>query len=65
MIRTVTALFEERHEAERAIERLSAAVAVMKAAIVTCGPGDRPDFGSIYLSRGQREACEAELAEGG
>jgi stress response protein YsnF len=65
MIRTVTALFDDTGDAERGLDRLSSAVPVMKAGIVTCGPGEKPDFGSIYLSRNQREACEAELAEGG
>jgi uncharacterized protein (TIGR02271 family) len=65
MIRTVTALFDDTGEAEAAFDRLSRRIAILKGAIVTCGPGEKPDFGAIYLSRTQREACEAELAEGG
>lgn len=65
MIRTVTALFDDTDEAEAAFDGLSRRISVMKGAIVTCGPGERPDFGAIYLSRAQREACEAELAGGG
>ena len=65
MIRTITALFDDTGEAESAMTTLSRAVPIMKAGIVTCGPGERPDFGAIYLSRTQREACEAELAGGG
>jgi stress response protein YsnF len=65
MIRTVTALFDDTDEAEAALARLTRAVPIMKAGIVTCGPGERPEFGAIYLSRTQREACEAELADGG
>ncbi len=65
MIRTVTALFDDTDEAEAAFDVLSRRLAILKGAIVTCGPGEKPDFGAIYLSRAQREACEAELAEGG
>lgn len=65
MIRTITALFDDTAEAEAAFDSLSRRLPVMKGAIVTCGPGERPDFGSIYLSRGQRESCEAELKDGG
>jgi hypothetical protein len=65
MIRTITALFDDTDEAEGALARLSRAVPIMKAGIVTCGPGEKPDFGTIYLSRTQREACETELAKGG
>ena len=65
MIRTITALFDDTDEAEGALARLSRAVPIMKAGIVTCGPGEKPDFGNIYLSRTQREACETELAKGG
>jgi hypothetical protein len=65
MIRTVTALFDDTAEAEAAMERLTGQVRLMKGAIVTCGPGEKPEFGTIYLSRAQREACEGELADGG
>ncbi len=65
MIRTVTALFDDTGEAEAALAQLSRTVPIMKAGIVTCGPGEKPNFGAIYLSRAQREACETELAEGG
>jgi hypothetical protein len=65
MIRTVTALFDDTGEAETAFDTLSRRVAVLKGTIVTCGPGEKPDFGTVYLSRSQREACEAELKDGG
>lgn len=65
MIRTVTALFDDTGEAEAAFDTLSRRLAILKGAIVTCGPGEKPDFGTIYLSRHQREACEAELEDGG
>ncbi len=65
MIRTVTALFDSNDEAEGALTQLSRAVPIMKAGIVTAAPGGKPDFGAIYLSRTQREACETELASGG
>ena len=65
MIRTVTALFDDTDEAEGAFDLLSRRLAILKGAIVTCGPGEKPDFGAIYLSRAQREACEEELANGG
>jgi stress response protein YsnF len=65
MIRTVTALFDDTDEAEGAFDLLSRRLAILKGAIVTCGPGEKPDFGAIYLSRAQREACEDELADGG
>lgn len=65
MIRTVTALFDDTDEAESAFDLLSRRLAILKGAIVTCGPGERPDFGAIYLSRAQREACEEELTNGG
>ncbi|HEX8443380.1 MAG TPA: YsnF/AvaK domain-containing protein [Allosphingosinicella sp.] len=65
MIRTVTALFDDTGEAEAAFDLLSRRLAILKGAIVTCGPGEKPDFGAIYLSRAQREACEEELTNGG
>ncbi len=65
MIRTVTALFDDTDEAEGAFDLLSRRLAILKGAIVTCGPGEKPDFGAIYLSRAQREACEEELSNGG
>jgi hypothetical protein len=46
MIRTITALFDDTGEAESAMTTLSRAVPIMKAGIVTCGPGERPDFGA-------------------
>jgi hypothetical protein len=65
MIRTVTALFDDTGEAEAALDVLTGRVPIMKGAIVTCGPREKPDFGTVYLSRTQREACEDELAGGG
>jgi stress response protein YsnF len=65
MIRTVTALFDDTGDAEGAFDTVSRRLAVLKGAIVTCGPGEKPDFGTMYLNRAQREACEAELEDGG
>jgi stress response protein YsnF len=65
MIRTVTALYEAPAAAEDALNQVGGRMTLMKAGIVTAAPGEKPDFGTIYLSRGQREACEAELADGG
>ncbi len=65
MTRTVTARYPSHQDAENALARLSAQVAVLDSAVVSGGPSGALKLDSLNLTTEERSACREQLEGGG
>ena len=65
MSRTVTALYDTREEADRALRALTAEVSLAHAEVFDCTPDGASALSRVDLTAEERASCEQKMAEGG